>query len=84
MWPDLIAKSKEGGAEIIETYTFWNGHEPVRGKVGHFSNPVPLAWRQGVYQMIFLLFWMKNICDCYHACLCSNKQYSIILKGDTI
>lgn len=32
MWPDLIAKSKEGGAEVIETYTFWNGHEPVRGK----------------------------------------------------
>lgn len=32
MWPDLIAKSKEGGAEVIETYTFWNGHEPEKGK----------------------------------------------------
>uniref|UniRef100_A0A803LZE1 Beta-galactosidase n=1 Tax=Chenopodium quinoa TaxID=63459 RepID=A0A803LZE1_CHEQI len=32
MWPDLIAKAKEGGAEVIETYTFWNGHEPVRGE----------------------------------------------------
>ncbi|KAL9325195.1 hypothetical protein ACSQ67_005840 [Phaseolus vulgaris] len=32
MWPDLIAKSKEGGADVIETYVFWNGHEPVRGQ----------------------------------------------------
>lgn len=33
MWPDLIAKSKEGGADVIQTYVFWNGHEPVRGQV---------------------------------------------------
>ncbi|KAL3506440.1 hypothetical protein ACH5RR_031822 [Cinchona calisaya] len=32
MWPDLIAKSKEGGADVIETYAFWNGHEPIRGQ----------------------------------------------------
>ncbi|KAL2333822.1 hypothetical protein Fmac_015035 [Flemingia macrophylla] len=32
MWPDLIAKSKEGGADVIETYVFWNGHEPERGQ----------------------------------------------------
>ncbi|GLT97752.1 hypothetical protein SLE2022_153010 [Rubroshorea leprosula] len=32
MWPDLIAKSKEGGADMIQTYVFWNGHEPVRGQ----------------------------------------------------
>lgn len=33
MWPDLIAKSKEGGADLIQTYAFWNGHEPIRGQV---------------------------------------------------
>ncbi|KAL8158433.1 beta-galactosidase 9 [Apium graveolens] len=32
MWPDLIAKSKEGGADVIQTYVFWSGHEPVKGK----------------------------------------------------
>ncbi|CAK8578479.1 unnamed protein product [Lathyrus sativus] len=32
MWPDLIAKAKEGGADVIETYVFWNGHEPVKGQ----------------------------------------------------
>ncbi|KAF5962054.1 hypothetical protein HYC85_003263 [Camellia sinensis] len=31
-WPDLIAKSKEDGADVIQTYTFWNGHEPIRGQ----------------------------------------------------
>ncbi|CAL9757931.1 unnamed protein product [Musa acuminata subsp. burmannicoides] len=30
MWPDLVQKSKEGGLDAIETYVFWNGHEPRR------------------------------------------------------
>ncbi|KAL9224192.1 hypothetical protein vseg_000254 [Gypsophila vaccaria] len=30
MWPDLIRKGKEGGLDAIETYVFWNAHEPVR------------------------------------------------------
>lgn len=28
MWPELIRKAKEGGLDAIETYVFWNGHEP--------------------------------------------------------
>ncbi|XLR40997.1 hypothetical protein S83_025657, partial [Arachis hypogaea] len=32
MWPDLIQKSKDGGLDVIETYVFWNQHEPVRGQ----------------------------------------------------
>lgn len=39
MWPDLIAKTKEGGADVIETYVFWNGHEPVRGQVQTYFSP---------------------------------------------
>nr|KJB65167.1 hypothetical protein B456_010G082900 [Gossypium raimondii] len=31
MWPDLIAKAKEGGLDVIQTYVFWNGHEPSPG-----------------------------------------------------
>lgn len=37
MWPDLIQKSKDGGVDVIETYVFWNLHEPVRGQVLFFS-----------------------------------------------
>lgn len=33
MWPDLIQKSKDGGLDVIETYVFWNVHEPVRNQV---------------------------------------------------
>ncbi|CAJ2637955.1 unnamed protein product [Trifolium pratense] len=32
MWPDLIQKAKDGGVDVIETYVFWNGHEPSPGK----------------------------------------------------
>ncbi|OMO76562.1 hypothetical protein CCACVL1_15591 [Corchorus capsularis] len=32
VWPELIRKSKEGGLDVIETYVFWNYHEPVRGQ----------------------------------------------------
>ncbi|XP_048321306.2 beta-galactosidase 7 [Ziziphus jujuba] len=29
MWPDLVQKSKDGGLNAIETYVFWNVHEPL-------------------------------------------------------
>ncbi|KAF5940676.1 hypothetical protein HYC85_021843 [Camellia sinensis] len=29
MWPSLIKKAKEGGLNAIETYVFWNAHEPI-------------------------------------------------------
>ncbi|KAK1260473.1 Beta-galactosidase 6 [Acorus gramineus] len=32
VWPDIIRKSKDGGLDVIETYVFWNYHEPVRGQ----------------------------------------------------
>ncbi|KAF6144115.1 hypothetical protein GIB67_004788 [Kingdonia uniflora] len=31
MWGDLIQKAKDGGLDVIETYVFWNGHEPSPG-----------------------------------------------------
>ncbi|KAL8229591.1 hypothetical protein R6Q57_014491 [Mikania cordata] len=32
MWPDIIEIAKEGGLDVIETYVFWNYHEPVKGQ----------------------------------------------------
>uniref|UniRef100_A0A2N9ED08 beta-galactosidase n=1 Tax=Fagus sylvatica TaxID=28930 RepID=A0A2N9ED08_FAGSY len=32
MWPSLIAKAKEGGLDVIQTYVFWNLHEPQPGQ----------------------------------------------------
>ncbi|CAI0392463.1 unnamed protein product [Linum tenue] len=31
MWEDLIQKAKDGGVDVIETYVFWNVHEPSPG-----------------------------------------------------
>ncbi|KAJ4747788.1 Beta-galactosidase [Rhynchospora pubera] len=31
MWPGLVEAAKEGGVDAIETYVFWNGHEPSPG-----------------------------------------------------
>ncbi|KAM1108418.1 hypothetical protein PS1_005026 [Malus domestica] len=32
VWPEIIKKAKEGGIDVIETYVFWNYHEPVKGQ----------------------------------------------------
>lgn len=54
MWPSLIAKCKEGGADVIETYIFWNGHEPVKGQV-------PLSL---IYELQMAYYYILTGCDC--------------------
>ncbi|KAG0609916.1 hypothetical protein M758_7G023500 [Ceratodon purpureus] len=54
MWPGLIAKAKEGGLDVIETYVFWNGHEPRRGEYnysGRYNLPkfLKLVHEAGMY-----------------------------------
>ncbi|KAI3813578.1 hypothetical protein L1987_18305 [Smallanthus sonchifolius] len=31
MWEDLVMKAKDGGLDVIDTYVFWNVHEPSPG-----------------------------------------------------
>ncbi|KAL5705655.1 hypothetical protein ACHQM5_023930 [Ranunculus cassubicifolius] len=38
MWPDLIQKAKEGGLDTIETYIFWDRHEPRKGEYDFSGN----------------------------------------------
>ncbi|KAI4313742.1 hypothetical protein L6164_026698 [Bauhinia variegata] len=38
MWPSLINKAKEGGLQVIETYVFWNAHEPLRRQYDFSGN----------------------------------------------
>ncbi|KAF8020558.1 hypothetical protein BT93_G1094 [Corymbia citriodora subsp. variegata] len=38
MWPDLINKAKHGGLNVIQTYVFWNAHEPVQGQFNFEGN----------------------------------------------
>ncbi|KAL4565266.1 hypothetical protein LXL04_029354 [Taraxacum kok-saghyz] len=48
MWPDIIAKEKDGGLDVIETYIFWNYHtyictkDPLFGYISFLeSNSIP-------------------------------------------
>ncbi|XP_073100943.1 beta-galactosidase 5 isoform X3 [Elaeis guineensis] len=31
MWEGLVQKARDGGLDVIQTYVFWNGHEPSPG-----------------------------------------------------
>ncbi|KAL2937121.1 Beta-galactosidase 14 [Bienertia sinuspersici] len=31
-WEDVLDKCKEGGLNVIQTYIFWNVHEPIKGQ----------------------------------------------------
>ncbi|KAI7730684.1 hypothetical protein M8C21_023048 [Ambrosia artemisiifolia] len=44
MWPGLIQKSKEGGLDVIETYIFWNLHEPVRNQ--NLKTPIARSFKR--------------------------------------
>lgn len=33
MWPAILEKARHGGLNVIQTYVFWNVHEPEPGKV---------------------------------------------------
>ena len=32
MWDGILAKTKAAGVDVIETYVFWNLHEPTPGQ----------------------------------------------------
>ncbi|KAL0386872.1 UNVERIFIED_CONTAM: Beta-galactosidase 13 [Sesamum radiatum] len=44
MWPDIIRKAKEGGLNIIQTYVFWNLHEPNQARIGPY---IEAEWNMG-------------------------------------
>ncbi|XP_038887431.1 beta-galactosidase 13-like isoform X1 [Benincasa hispida] len=38
MWPDILDKARRGGLNVIQTYVFWNVHEPVEGQFNFEGN----------------------------------------------
>lgn len=70
MWPDLIRKAKEGGLDVIQTYVFWNGHEPSPGKVrkilfliGHQLDLFVVCVNKVLIHWIPLLCYFGFICS---------------------
>ncbi|KAJ4838845.1 Beta-galactosidase 15 [Turnera subulata] len=57
MWPDLIRKSREGGLDAIETYVFWNSHEPARRQYDFSGNNdlvrfIKTIQKEGLYAVL--------------------------------
>ncbi|KAH9752853.1 Beta-galactosidase 7 [Citrus sinensis] len=66
MWPDLIRKAKDGGLDAIETYIFWNAHEPQRHQYDFSGNLdfikfFKLVQEAGLYAIIRIGPYLHNI-----------------------
>ena len=55
MWEDLIQKAKDGGLDVIDTYVFWNVHEPSPGNVLFWNLDLVLINFQ--YSLKFYIFF---------------------------
>ncbi|KAL1308933.1 hypothetical protein HN51_051562 [Arachis hypogaea] len=59
MWPDLLDKARHGGLNTIQTYVFWNLHEPEKGKFNFEGNAdlikfIKLIQERGMYLILRL------------------------------
>ncbi|KAJ2078169.1 hypothetical protein H4R24_004673 [Coemansia sp. RSA 988] len=58
MWDSLMKKAKKGGLNTIDTYVFWNIHEPTKGKYDFYTDRANLplfletAKRNGLFVML--------------------------------
>ncbi|KAJ7976028.1 Beta-galactosidase [Quillaja saponaria] len=57
MWPSLIQKAKDGGLNTIETYVFWNSHEPERRQYDFSENLdlvrfIKTIQKEGLYSLL--------------------------------
>ncbi|CAI0445321.1 unnamed protein product [Linum tenue] len=57
MWPKLLEDAKRGGLNVIQTYVFWNIHEPEEGKFnfeGRFDlvKYIKLIGEHGLYATV--------------------------------
>jgi hypothetical protein len=61
MWEDLIRKAKHGGLDVIDTYVFWDVHEPSP----HNVIIIPLFFMKLLKNCIFfMLFAVFLIMGC--------------------
>lgn len=85
MWPDLIQKAKDGGLDVIQTYVFWNGHEPSPGKVA--QNRKIMAFSFFFFFSCIHMYIMnekRGILNNLSQCCCFVDCCSIILRGTMI
>ncbi|KAJ2806579.1 hypothetical protein H4R20_001638 [Coemansia guatemalensis] len=58
MWDSLMKKAKKGGLNTIDTYVFWNMHEPTKGEYDFYTDRANLplfletARKNGLFVML--------------------------------
>lgn len=60
--PSLLGKPRKGGLDVIETYVFWNYHEPVKGQVWSWAF---LLTAQLLRSQLFLVVLVDGIVTGY-------------------
>lgn len=55
MWEDLMLKAKNAGLDVIDTYVFWNAHEPSPGNVSLFSSFIDPHSYQHCFRVKFVI-----------------------------
>jgi len=63
MWPNLILKAKEGGLDVIQTYVFWNLHEPRQGQVNSFMHKSNFSSCFIIYFIFELITYNRSACN---------------------
>lgn len=71
MWPDLVAAAKRGGVDVIETYVFWNGHEPSPGQVSSLPTSFPF----------FLIALLRDMFLNITRFLCRFSLFAVLFRG---
>ncbi|MCD9645779.1 Beta-galactosidase 6 [Datura stramonium] len=74
MWASLISKAKEGGIDVIETYVFWNLHEPQPGQIeNEYENKEKAFGEKGPLMFVGQQRWLWNLTLVYLGS-CVNKR----------
>ncbi|GER49164.1 beta-galactosidase [Striga asiatica] len=87
MWPSLIWKAKQGGIDVIDTYVFWNLHEPQQGQYDFSGRHdivefIKEVQAQGLYVCLRIgpfieeQFYMKNFTTKIVDLMKSEKLYA--------
>lgn len=80
MWPGILDKARRGGLNVIQTYVFWNAHEPEKGKVKcyiHHANS-DYSWCVASTYIIRLI----NVPTC--VLVCFIMQFNFEGKNDLV
>lgn len=83
MWEDLIQKAKDGGLDVIDTYVFWNAHEPSPGNVSELCTSTCWIFFRGIFVFSFTKDYVLSFCSMFVYNYSGMRCFSIILREDT-